>query len=128
MEKNDTLVNIEETKEWVFNVLTTEYLPEANQCAANFAPGEDETQLVVDGTLTTLPCDKIQSPRLEQADVSLECKLVETKKMKNDSGDHTTTIVIGRLVQFHVRKDVFCPVIENDDSPPEWITELTSGW
>ncbi|CAJ1948515.1 unnamed protein product [Cylindrotheca closterium] len=123
MEKKDTLTNIEETKEWVFNLLTTEYLSEANQCAANFAPGEDETQLV-EGTLTTLPCDKVQPPRLEQAAVSMECQLVETKEMKNDDGDHTTTIVIGRVVQFHIRKDVLVPMAEDDDSPPQWIVDL----
>mmetsp|Transcript_31877 Transcript_31877/g.77266 ORF Transcript_31877/g.77266 Transcript_31877/m.77266 type:complete len:297 (+) Transcript_31877:3-893(+) len=122
MEKKDTLVNIEDTKEWVFNVLTTEYLSEANQCAATFAPDEDETQLV-EGTLTTLPCTKVQPPRLEQAAVSMECQLVETKELKNDKGDHTTTIVIGRVVQFHIRPDVLLPMT-GEDSPPKWIVDL----
>ena len=99
--KKDTLLNIEETGEWVYNVLTTEYLEKANACAASL--DVDETKEV---GLETMTSKIVKPPRLLQAAVSLECKLIDKKEIFNDEGIHTTTIVFGRVVQFHVRNDV----------------------
>jgi len=101
--KKDTLHNIEATEQWVFNVLTTHYLEKANQCAAPVGPDVDETQL---SGLRTVPSDVVKVPRLVEAAVAMECRLVDRKEIYNDDGEHTTTIVMGRVVRFHVRESV----------------------
>jgi len=102
-QKKDTLKNIEETKEWVFNVLSTDYLEQANQCSAPVPPDQDETQL---NQMPTAPGDVVKAPRLLQAKVAMECELYDLKEVHNDDGAHTTTIVMGRVRKFHVRDDV----------------------
>jgi flavin reductase (DIM6/NTAB) family NADH-FMN oxidoreductase RutF len=101
--KKDTLANIEATGEWVFNVLTTKYLENANSCAASLAPDVSETE---EFGLKMLPCELVIPPRLAEASVAMECKLVDKKEIFNDAGEHTTTIVMGRVVNFHVHESV----------------------
>jgi len=56
--------------------------------------------------LNTTPCEVIKAPRLTQARLSMECKLIHKYEVKNDAGEHTTTIVMGRVVRFHIHEDV----------------------
>mmetsp|Transcript_1567 Transcript_1567/g.2239 ORF Transcript_1567/g.2239 Transcript_1567/m.2239 type:complete len:284 (-) Transcript_1567:124-975(-) len=101
--KKDTLVNIEENKEWVFNVLTDSYLEEANACSEALPPHISEVEKT---KLTTLPSKDCKTPRLAQALVSMECRLEYLNEIKNDAGEHTTTIVTGRIVRYHVHSTV----------------------
>ena len=101
--KKDTLINIEENKEWVFNVLTDSYLEEANACSEAFPSHVSEVERA---KLSTLPSIDCKTPRLEQAMVSMECKLEYLHEVKNDDGVHTTTIVTGRIVRYHVHTSV----------------------
>jgi flavin reductase (DIM6/NTAB) family NADH-FMN oxidoreductase RutF len=115
--KKDTLVNIEQTKQWVYNVLSESWINQANACAEQFEPEVNELEAA---GLSTLPCAKIAVPRIKEAMVSFECELESTKEVFNDDGKHTTTIVFGRIVKYHVHKsvlkyshdDVTCPVID----------------
>lgn len=102
-EKKDTLKNIEATGEWVFNVLTTEWLEGANQCSASYPSEVDELK---ETNLESLPSDIVCPPRVAKSSLSMEIKLVEKKELINDAGVHTTTIVIGRIVKFHVKKSI----------------------
>ena len=111
--KRDTLNNIEQNGEWVFNVLTTEFLEGANACAAGLPPEVDEAKAA---GLKTLPSSIVKPPRLEAAAVSLECKLFDKKEIFNDKGVHTTTIVFGRVVNFNLRDDVMLEKREGDTS------------
>lgn len=119
-EKKDSLVNIEATEEWVFNVLTTSYTKEANDCSASLAADVDETKV---SGLETVPCELISPPRLKAATVSMECKLWDKKEVFNDKGEHTTTIVMGRVVNFHVHESVLKDGQAEDD-PRVDLTKL----
>ena len=101
--KKDTLQNIEKTKQWVFNVLSDTWIHQANACAEEVDSNISEVDMA---GLNTLPCDNIQVPRLKEAMVSLECELDSTKEVFNDEGVHTTTIVFGRVVRYHVHSSV----------------------
>lgn len=101
--KKDTLRNIEATGEWVFNVLTKEYLGKCNECSAALPP--DVSEVEING-LTPIECKVVSVPRLSEAAVAMECKLIDKKEIYNDAGDHTCTIVIGKVVLFHVRRSV----------------------
>ena len=113
-QKKHTLLNIEDTGEWVYNILTTNYLEEANNCAATVPFETDETQKF---GLDTIPCDDVAAPRLAQAAVSMECKLYDMKEIFNDQGQHTTTIVMGRVVKVHIHRDVMKEGQDMDSAP-----------
>lgn len=36
----------------------------------------------------------------------MECELESKKEVYNDDGNHTTTIVFGRIVKYHIHKSV----------------------
>jgi flavin reductase (DIM6/NTAB) family NADH-FMN oxidoreductase RutF len=102
--KKDTLRNIEATGEWVMNVLTTEYLSQANQCAASVPYDQDETKLT--GLEVVADCTTVKVPRLRNAKVAMEVKLIDKKEITNAEGRHTNTIVMGQITKFHVHKSV----------------------
>jgi len=110
--KKDSLVNIEATGEWVYNVLTTNYAEETNACSASLPADVDETKVT---GLETLPCELVFPPRLKKATVSMECKIWDKKEVFNDEGEHTTTIVFGRVVNFHVHESVLKDGQAEDD-------------
>lgn len=101
--KKDTLVNIEETEEWVFNVLSDSWMTEANACSAEVDSSVNELEIA---GLSSIPSQSIKAPRIKQAMVSMECKLFDKKEVYNDEGTHTTTIVMGRIVRYHVHQSV----------------------
>lgn len=101
--KKDTLVNIEQNKEWVFNVLTDSYLEEANASSEALPSHVSEVEKV---NLSTLPSIECKTPRLAKALVSMECKLEYLNEVRNDDGEHTTTIVTGRIVRYHIHSSV----------------------
>ena len=112
--KKDTLVNIEQTKEWVFNLLSDSWIHQANRCAE--ACSSDVNELEIAG-LRTLPCAKVSVPRIKEARVALECELESSKEVFNDSGKHTSTIVFGRIVKYHVHASVL-KYQKNDTNRP----------
>jgi flavin reductase (DIM6/NTAB) family NADH-FMN oxidoreductase RutF len=102
--KKDTLRNIEVSGDWVLNILTTSYLDKANECAAVLPYGQDETQLV--GLDVLNDCTTVQVPRLKDAPVAMEIKLLDKKEITNSEGRHTNTIVIGQVTKFHIHQSV----------------------
>jgi flavin reductase (DIM6/NTAB) family NADH-FMN oxidoreductase RutF len=102
--KKDTLRNIETSGEWVMNILTTSYLDKANECAASIPYEQDETQLV--GLDVLNDCSTVQVPRLKDAPVAMEVKLLDKKEIHNVEGRHTNTVVIGQVTKFHIHKSV----------------------
>mmetsp|Transcript_9261 Transcript_9261/g.19235 ORF Transcript_9261/g.19235 Transcript_9261/m.19235 type:complete len:249 (-) Transcript_9261:56-802(-) len=101
--KKDTQRNIEESGEWVYNVLSTNYLSKANECSASLPFEEDETAHA--GLELLYDCAN-GIPRLKDAKVAMECKLIDKKEIFNDEGRHTSTIVIGRVTKFHLHSSI----------------------
>eukprot|EP00531_Pseudo-nitzschia_arenysensis_P011517 CAMPEP_0116142342 /NCGR_PEP_ID=MMETSP0329-20121206/14859_1 /TAXON_ID=697910 /ORGANISM="Pseudo-nitzschia arenysensis, Strain B593" /LENGTH=215 /DNA_ID=CAMNT_0003637575 /DNA_START=297 /DNA_END=940 /DNA_ORIENTATION=+ len=103
--KKDTQRNIEESGEWVYNVLSTNYLENANESSISLPFEEDETAHA--GLDLIHDCANATGiPRLKDAKVAMECKLIDKKEIFNDEGRHTSTIVIGRVTRFHLHSSV----------------------
>jgi flavin reductase (DIM6/NTAB) family NADH-FMN oxidoreductase RutF len=101
--KKDTLMNIESTKQWVFNVLSDHILDEVNQCSASYASDINEME---ETGLTAIASEVVKAPRIAQAKVAMECELESTKELINSKGIHTTTIVFGKVIRFHIHHSV----------------------
>ncbi len=89
----DTARNIEESGEFVVNLVTEDLLRAMNVSAADFPPDESE---VAAADLRVAPAVKIRTPRVAGAQVSLECKLFKSQALGSN------TLYIGEVVMFHV--------------------------
>ena len=101
--KKDTLRNIEDTKQYVCHMISEDWLVQANACSQAVDASVSEVDLA---KLSTLPSKCIQVPRIEQAKLAMECILESTKEVFNDDQKHTTTIVTGRIVNYHIHESV----------------------
>lgn len=99
-QKKDTIKNIESSRDFVVNIVD-----EALSSAMNMASGSypsDMSEFDLTG-LRSLPSDLIKSPRIAEAPISLECKLRSILEL----GDLPASLVIGEIVQFHIRDDLW---------------------
>ena len=101
-ERKDSLRNVEETREFVVNVVSDAIAAKANITAAEVAPDVDEFQLA---GLTPLASEVVRPPRVAESPAQMECRLLQVIYTGNvpSSG----VIVLGEVVRFHVRKDLF---------------------
>jgi flavin reductase (DIM6/NTAB) family NADH-FMN oxidoreductase RutF len=94
----DTMSNIQETGEFVINIVS---LPLSNtmfESSKNHPPDADEFEKA---GLTPAPCKVVGAPRVEEAGVSMECLL---DRILTLGSDH---FIIGKMVRFHVRDELY---------------------
>ncbi|MFQ5895036.1 MAG: flavin reductase family protein [Nitrospinota bacterium] len=96
----DTLRNVEETGEFVVNVVVDGLEDAITLAAQVFDYGVSEFEKV---GLTPVPSVKVKPPRVRETPVSMECKLVEVWRRHPGA---RYSIVIGEVVLFHVADEV----------------------
>ena len=102
-EKKDTLINIEQTGEYVVNIVNEDITEKMNQTAADYPYGVDEFEK---SGLTPAPSLVVKPPRVEESPINLECKLQQIVQIGNGQRG-SGFIVIGTIVRFHIREDVY---------------------
>jgi flavin reductase (DIM6/NTAB) family NADH-FMN oxidoreductase RutF len=100
-ERKDTLRNVEETAEFVINVVSEAISEAANVTAAEVAPEVDEFQLA---GLTPLPSELVRPPRVAESPAHMECKLLQV--IYTGRAAASGVIVLGEIIRFHVRNDL----------------------
>ena len=98
--KKDTLRNVEATGSFVVNVVDDDRAEQMNLTSGDFPPEVDEFALT---GLTAAPGVKVAAPRVLEAPVSMECRLVQVIPV----GHVPHHLVIGEIVYFHVRDDIY---------------------
>lgn len=95
--RKDTIQNIEQTGEFVVNVVSEEFVQQMNICSTEFPPHIDEFAC---SGLTPLPSDVVKPPRVKESHINMECKLVQIVHVspKPLGG----SIVIGEVLRFHI--------------------------
>lgn len=101
--KKDTLVNIEETQEFVVNVVSEEIVRQMNQTAAEYAGDVDEFR---ESGLTPAPSVLVKPARVLESPLSMECRLQQIVPV-GQGGIGSGCVVLGTVVQFHVREDLY---------------------
>lgn len=99
--KKDTVMNIEAVGDFVVNMVDENLAEAMNKAAAAYAPEIDEIKEV---GLTALQSDMVKSPRIAEAPVSMECRLIQTLELGNKPT--RSTIILGEVLMVHVRDDV----------------------
>jgi flavin reductase (DIM6/NTAB) family NADH-FMN oxidoreductase RutF len=108
--RKDTLRNVEQTGEFVINIVSEAIAAAANASAADVPPEVDEFELA---GLTALPSQSIRPPRVAESPAQMECKLLEIVFTKHAPG--AGVIVLGEIVHFHINADL----VENFRIDPE---------
>jgi flavin reductase (DIM6/NTAB) family NADH-FMN oxidoreductase RutF len=96
----DTARNIGSRGEFVVNLVTEDLLGAMNISAADFPPDQSE---MIAADLHSAPSIKINTPRLKEAQVSLECRLVQALALGSN------TLFIGEILMFHVADELMGP-------------------
>lgn len=92
-EPKDTAKNIQTSGEFVVNLVTEGLFGAMNISAADFPP--DESELAA-AQLHSAASVHIKTPRVAEAQASLECKLYSAQPLG------ANTLIIGEVVMFHV--------------------------
>lgn len=100
--KKDTLMNIEETGQFVINIVSECMAEQMNMCATEFPAEVDE--LEVSG-LAKEPSAMVEPPRIKESMVNLECELFETHHYGDQPG--SGSLVIGKVVHIHVDDNLY---------------------
>jgi flavin reductase (DIM6/NTAB) family NADH-FMN oxidoreductase RutF len=100
-EPKDTLRNVEETGEFVINVVSEAIAAAANASSAEVPPKVNE--FVLSG-LTPIASEAVRPPRVAESPAQMECKLLQIIYTGHAPG--SGVIVLGEVVRFHLREDL----------------------
>ena len=100
-DRKDTLRNVEQTGEFVINIVSSAIAEASNQTAADVLPEVDEFQIA---GLTPIPSDLVRAPRVAESPAHFECKLLQI--IFTGQGSGAGVIVLGEIVRIHVAADL----------------------
>lgn len=98
----DSRLNSEAYKEFVVNVVSEDIAAKMNATAVDVPPEVDEFEL---SGLTPAPCNIVNAPRVKEARISMECKLVQVVELSKEK--LSGAFVMGEIVQFHIADEIF---------------------
>jgi flavin reductase (DIM6/NTAB) family NADH-FMN oxidoreductase RutF len=100
--KKDTVRNLEYTQDFVVNLVDDALAEQMNLTSAEYPPEVDEFATT---GLTAAASVKVKAPRVAEAPINMECRVVQVLPVGH--GPHT--LVLGEIVQFHIRDDLYNP-------------------
>lgn len=95
----DSVLNAQETGEFVVNLATFTLLEAMNASAVPAPRNVDEFDHV---GLTKAASRQVRAPRVAESPAHLECRTLEVKPLKSDDPDDGNTMVIGEVVGVHI--------------------------
>lgn len=96
----DSVRNIVETGEFVWNLTTFDLASAMNETSASLAPGEDE---FVRAGLTPADSRIVHAPRVAESPVNFECRLSQCIQLTGADGTAIDTwLVLGEVVAVHI--------------------------
>jgi len=98
--RKDSLNNIEQTGEFVWNLATRPLAEQMNQSCAAVAADVNEFQL---SGLTATPSSIVQVPRVGESPVAFECKVSQIVQLKRaDQALVPSWLILGEVVAVHI--------------------------
>jgi flavin reductase (DIM6/NTAB) family NADH-FMN oxidoreductase RutF len=99
-EKKDTVRNIEFLGDFVVNIVNEDIAEQMNLTSGDYPPEVDEYKIA---NLTPQASEIVQSPRIAESPVSLECRVYDKMEIR----DSINTLIIGEVVLFHIIDDIW---------------------
>jgi flavin reductase (DIM6/NTAB) family NADH-FMN oxidoreductase RutF len=98
----DSVANIEETREFVWNLATMDLARQMNATAAHVARGVSEFEIA---RLTPAPGKLVNVPRVAESPVSFECRLTQIIRLQGANGEKAQAwLTLGEVVAVHIDK------------------------
>ncbi|MFV0263329.1 MAG: flavin reductase family protein [Kluyvera sp.] len=96
----DSVQNIVETKEFVWNLTTRPLAVAMNETSASLPHGDDE---FARAGLTAAPSQLVNAPRVAESPVNFECRLSQCIQLTGADGTAVETwLVLGEVVGIHI--------------------------
>ncbi|MCS2150409.1 flavin reductase family protein [Scandinavium manionii] len=96
----DSVQNIVETREFVWNLTTLDLASAMNETSASLAHGEDE---FIRAGLTPVESRLVRAPRVAESPVNFECRLSQCIQLTAADGTAVDTwLVLGEVVAVHI--------------------------
>ena len=101
--RKDTVVNSEQTGEFVYNMATFDLREAVNRSAAEVPPEVEEFELA---GVNKAPSIRVKPCRVAESPVQFECRYHQTLRLPGNGLMGTVDVVIGRVVLVHIRDEV----------------------
>lgn len=98
----DTLANVRETGEFVYNMATLNLVEQMNATSTPLPIGEDEFEFAGLEKAASL---KVRPPRVAATPASFECVVDQIVKLGTRPGEIPTHVTFGRVVGMHIDED-----------------------
>jgi flavin reductase (DIM6/NTAB) family NADH-FMN oxidoreductase RutF len=100
----DSVTNIQETGEFVWNLATKDLANQMNATAAHVAHEVSEFSIA---GLTAVPSKLVNVPRVAESPVSFECKLTQIIQLQSADGTKANAwLTLGEVVAVHIDKSL----------------------
>src|SRR5215472_4508111 len=98
----DSVANMQETGEFVWNLATMDLAQQMNATAAHVA--HEVNEFAIAG-LTPAPCKIVKAPRVAESPVSFECKVAQIVQLQGADGTKANAwLTLGEVVAVHIDK------------------------
>ncbi len=97
--RKNTVVNIEQNGEFVFNMATWALREAVNLTSEELGPEVDE---FLHAGLAKAPSQRVRPPRVAASPVHFECRHVSTLRLPGNGPTGTVDVVFGRVVAIHI--------------------------
>ena len=98
----DTLRNVQETGEFVINIVNEELAVAMNETSGEWSYEVNEFERA---GLTPAASIDVKPPRVAEAPITLECKVTQIVPVN----ETTYTLILGRVLRLHIRSDLLRP-------------------
>lgn len=98
--KKDSIRNVMETGEFVWNLATRELATRMNATAAHVPPGVDEFDIA---GLTKVPGRLVRPPRVGESPAAMECKVLQIVQLQDKEGNKVPSwLTLGEVVAVYI--------------------------
>jgi len=98
--EKDTLRNVREVGEFVSHVVDEEMADAMIKTSADYPYGVNEFKIAA---LETIPSMDVKPPRVARAPVAMECRVTQIVPVEGA----TNVMVLGEVLRFHIREDLY---------------------
>jgi flavin reductase (DIM6/NTAB) family NADH-FMN oxidoreductase RutF len=104
--RKDTVVNTEQTGEFVWNMATYDLREAVNKSAEEVPSHVDEFELA---GVTKAPSQVVKAARVAESPVHFECAYHTTIRLPGNGTMGTVDVVFGRVIGIHIKDEVIGP-------------------
>jgi flavin reductase (DIM6/NTAB) family NADH-FMN oxidoreductase RutF len=104
--RKDSVVNAEQSGEFVYNMATYDLREAMNLSAQQVPPEVDEFELA---GVTKAPSKLVRAPRVAESPVNFECRYHQTIRLPGNGLMGTVDIVFGQVIGIHIKDEFIQP-------------------